>query len=226
MIVSSDSPDTSTDEETPKDSLFQIQIAKKDIPQVNAIYSILSIKDEEDPRNIIVLGIDNEVDYDETTGKVQDYFSGTWVTLQGHLVSMYLEEEAEDYLTYNIPVKLNGEKANIRILYDDKNPDGVILGAWSGIDENTQMPDKNIMKINPGDKIIPQYYYYTTYDDTTGYMDGPELTVGKDPEFKDTDLPAADYLYGFYILDYSQNETYSEYIDLTVDENGEFYIND
>ena len=202
------------------ESLFEIQVAQEDIAKINEIYSVLAMPCDEEGTTVMFLGMDKDVQLDATTGIVKDNFTGLGTTLGGELVSMYIETVGEDYVTYTIPAKLNGESVDIKVLYNEDYPDGVVLGAWRGIDEKTGMPDKNIIDICTGDTIIPQYYYYGIIDDegsyVDGYVDGGSFVVGDELKLEVVELPEDKYLYGFYITDTAQNDCYSEFVTLSI----------
>ncbi|HEY5587252.1 MAG TPA: clostripain-related cysteine peptidase [Ruminiclostridium sp.] len=182
-------------------SLFEIQVAQEDIGKINELYSVLAMPCDEEGNANMFLGMDRNVELDTTTGIVKDNFTGYWTTLGGQFVSMYIETVGEDYSTYTIPAKLNGEKVDIKVLYSEEYPDGVVLGAWRGIDEKTGMPDKDIIDIYTGDEIIPQYYFYGSTDDVggyvDGYVDGGAFVVEDELKLEVIELPDDKYLYGF-----------------------------
>lgn len=196
------------------DSLFGIQVAQEDIEKINELYSVLAVPYDEEGNITIFLGMDMDVELDTDTGIVKENFTGLWTTLNGNFVSMFIDEIGEDYITYTIPAKLNGESVDIMVLYTEEG--GEILGAWRGIDEKTGMPDKNIIEICKGDIIIPQYYYYDSSDDSDGYIDGTPFEVGDELGLEQTELPEGDYLYGFYITDTAQNDTYSDFVTFNI----------
>lgn len=200
------------------DSLFQIQVAKEDIGKINELYSVLAMPCDEEGNTTMFLGMDMDVQLDPNTGIVKDNFTGTWTTLGGQIVSMYIETVGDDYVTYTIPAKLNGESVDIKVLYSEEYPEGVVMGAWKGIDEKTGMPDKDIIDICTGDTIIPQYYFYGSTDegDVDGYVDGEAFVVEDELKLEVVELPEADYLYGFYITDTAQNDAYSEFVTLNI----------
>lgn len=134
---------------------------------------------------------------------------------------MYIDTIIDDnYVTYSIPAKLNGESVDIKVLYSEEYPDGIVLGAWKGIDEKTGMPDKDIINICTRDEVIPQYYYYGVTDDAggyvDGYVDGEAFKVGDELKLEVVELPEADYLYGFYMTDIAQNSNTSEFVEFNI----------
>lgn len=199
-----------------QDERFEVKIKKEDINSIDNIYSVLGKYAEGSTSKVLFLGLDTDVDFDENTGSVKDNFDGTWVTLGGQFVSMFLEEENEEYSLYNIPVKLNGEEVDIKVLYNYKTGKEEVMGAWKGIDEKTGMADKNIIKIKQGDKIVPLYYSYDFNTDKDGMEEGKQFVVGSDIKLEADTLPSGNYLYGFYVVDLAQNESYSEFVDINL----------
>lgn len=136
--------------------------------------------------------------------------------LDGHFVSAEIIEEEEEYNRYLIPARLNGKDVDILAswFWDDSYEEGgyyEVHGAWSGFVEESIMPDKNIMKIKQGDRMIPLFEYYNESTGEEEYLEGDEIIVGEKLVMESVRVPAGDYLYGFYIIDYAQNELYSEF---------------
>ncbi|MDN5344483.1 MAG: hypothetical protein PWQ18_594 [Clostridia bacterium] len=201
----------------PKEDRFQIKIKESDLSRVNMIYSVLGQYYDNNTK-IRFLGMDNDVGFDEKTGIVKDNFNGLWVQLGGHFVSMFLMDENDGKYNYSVPIKLNGEDMDLQIIYDAKTDTTKILGAWGGIDPVTGMSARDIIKLKAGDVITPMFYYYDIVTDKDGDVAGDPFTV-QDPaklELEADFLPPGDYLYGFYIEDIAQNETYSEFVDISL----------
>ncbi|MHB8129922.1 MAG: clostripain-related cysteine peptidase [Mobilitalea sp.] len=196
------------------ESLFEIQVAQEDIDSINELYSVLAVPYDEAGNINMFLGMDMDVELDTTTGIVKENFTGLWTTLNGNFVSMFIDEIGEDYVTYTIPAILNGETVDIMALYTVEG--GIVMGAWRGIDEITGMPDKEIIEIYVGDIITPLYYYYDSSDDSDGYIEGAAFEVGDQLWLEQTELPEGDYLYGFYLTDIAQNDTYSDFVIFTI----------
>lgn len=207
------------DEEAP----FSIQIDPEDLDMIEYINCFLAIYLDEEETEIAILGMDNNVNFDEETGIVSDNFSGWWTGLDGHFVSIEIIEETDDYNRYVIPVLLNGEEVDIVAswFWDDSYEEGgyyEVNGAWRGFIGDSIMPDKNLIKIKPGDSIIPLFEYYDEVTDEDGYLEGDEIIVGDELVIEDVPIPSGSYLYGFYLLDYAQNEVYSDFTVIELEE--------
>lgn len=193
---------------------LQITIAPDDVDRIAEMYSVLATFEDGPDSPLIFLGLDDMVDFDPETGILKDDFTGEWVGLNGHLVSMYTLDVEEEYTRYAIPIELNGTEVDLIVLYNWEEGTTEIIGAWEGIDEETQMPDKNLIKINQGDVITPLFYTYDELTDEEGYATGDTFTVEGSLELSSEVLPAGLYLYGFYISDFAQNESYSDFVEI------------
>ncbi|MCI3923932.1 clostripain-related cysteine peptidase [Paenibacillus sp. TRM 82003] len=202
-------------EEDEYEALYQVSIDENDMADIAEAYSVLATYADGSDSVVMFLGMDDTVTIDEETGTLEDAFWGTWVTLNGHFVSMFLNGYAEDFTEYAIPALLNGEEVDILVNFNYDTGESKIVGAWRGIDEESNMADKNIIKIKKGDRIAPLFYAYDeATDEEDFYLEGETFTVTGELELGETDLPEGRYLYGFYLIDYAQNESYSDFVEL------------
>lgn len=198
---------------------YEVQISPEDVSGIAELYSIVGRYAPGSETKVQILGIDNyDVELDEQSGTIKGYFAGEGAMLNGQYVSLFIADQNEQYTEYSIPVVLNGEEVDIMVLYNDESGETEILGAWPGIDEETNMPDKDLIQLKAGDKITPLYYYYDENSDAEGYDKGTEFVVGEELKMEFAQLPKGDYVYGFYTVDYAQNENYSDMAVVTVEE--------
>ena len=126
------------------------------------------------------LGIDSYFEFDESDDlKIE--FDGTWIAINGNVVRYEVSERTEKYEKGKVPALLNGEWVNLILYWDEKNPDGKVLGA-EPVNEpgSTALFAKGYTQIKKGDKIeflVDYYDYYGNYDDS--YVVG-ELVVADD----------------------------------------------
>ncbi|WP_226666218.1 clostripain-related cysteine peptidase [Metabacillus litoralis] len=204
-----------TDVSAEDDDVFTVQFSENEYENIEHIYSTLGYYIDEDETEILHLGMDNNVIYDPNTGIVKDNFTGYWTGLNGQLVSLNVKEETDAYNRYSIPVVLNGQDVNIIASWfwdDSKEPGGYykIHGAWRGLLPESNMPDKNLISIKPGDEIIPLFEYTNEETDEEGLMEGDAFIVENELILEDVEVPTGAYVYQFYITDYAQNELYTE----------------
>lgn len=159
----------------------------------------------------MLLGRDNDITADWDSGLFTDNFRGVWPIINGFYCSLTLLEENENYNLYSIPVMLNGEKTSLRAAYVfDENGGGAfeVYGAWNGIDGETGMSSRNIVKLKDGDEVTLLFDCYNwdtgetqTYQIGSFTVDGPVLMV-------ESLLYNGDYAYSFTITDIF-GETYT-----------------
>jgi hypothetical protein len=128
----------------------------------------------DDGKGFIDLGLDNVYDYNDDGDLIMEY-DGTWLSLNGRIVSYYMVSDDHYGKTYTIrgrvPALLNGQLVDIILEFTDQNPDGAVLGAQKRYNATTQTATlaKGLLPIVAGDKIdyLCDYYAYDgTYNDT------------------------------------------------------------
>jgi hypothetical protein len=197
---------------------YEVRLDPEVMEQIEQIYAVVAMIVEESESTMIYLGYDHYVDVDWDTGVIRDDFTGEWLMWDGNFVLLDLVMQSDDYIRYAIPAILNGKDVDILVHFDIDSNTFEVLGAWAGIGETSGMPDKNIMKIRPGDVIIPQFYYYDEETEEEGYVDGDAFTVGDTIDLEYDFLPDGNYLYGFSIVDYGGNETLTDFVEIVLEE--------
>ncbi len=198
---------------------FQAIIANNSISRVSEVTSILGKYDKKLDR-MLFLGVDNDPDFNKKTGAIKSEFTQRTAMLNKQFISMLFDYQTNDYMRYKIPAILNGNEVEIIVFYDfsygNESADAEIIGAWSGIDADTGLADRDLVQIKKGDKLTPLYYYYDFKKDTYGYTKGKTITIAKTLSLTDEVLPSGAYMYGFYATDYVGRGTYSNFYDFTV----------
>jgi Clostripain family len=137
----------------------------------------------DDGEGFIDLGLDNVYEYNKDGDLIMEY-DGTWLALNGHIVSYYMETDDRYGETYStkgrVPALLNGQLVDIIIVFDNETPYGKVLGAQVIYDAETQTETiaKGLLDIAAGDKIdfLCDYYTYDgDYSDT--YYLGEQYTA-------------------------------------------------
>ena len=197
-------------------SVYSVTVQPGDADEIAEAYSVVA-RVEPVTGRILFLGMDNDVFYDEQTGELSDGFDGATVTLDGHFVSLFFEDEAEASATYSIPVKLNGTPVDLSVLYDFATDTADVLGAWPGFNPQTGMAARELLPVKAGDRVTPRFFYFDPATDKDGYADGAEFTVGQGGlSLGLADLPPGEYLHGFYVVDLAGNEAYTEFTPLVI----------
>lgn len=158
----------------------------------------------EDGSNIY-LGSDDNINADWDKGIFQDNFNGTWFTMDGEYMNVYLLEQEDDYNVYSSPIKLNGRETNLRFKYDFNKEKYFIIGAYDGTDEYG-MSSRRSTKLKDGDKIT---FIFDTYDAETDVEEDMEMgtiTYTSSTEIIDDSLVDGSYFYYYTFYDVFDNE--------------------
>ncbi len=146
----------------------------------------------DDGEGYIDLGSDNVYEFDDD-GDLLIEFDYTWVTLDGHTVPYYMEEDVSidetTWYTFGyVPAFLNDEEyVEIMIYWDNENPDGYVAG-YRTYTEAGEPAGKGYFQLEEGDTIEWVFDYYTydgDFDDSyvmgdTYQITGDELIVTYD----------------------------------------------
>ena len=157
----------------------------------------------DDGEGYIDLGLDNVYDFTDD-GDLLGEYDGTWLAIDSQVVPYYYTDslyEGDNYtITGRVPVLLNGERANLILVFDNTHPYGYIAGArYDYVDGETQTVAKGITELEAGDKLefLCDYYAYDgTYQDS--YRFGEPMTYTGNHEISNVRLnqkTVASYLF-------------------------------
>ncbi len=222
-LLSKEAPDYSEEiaeiqPEVNDDSDISINLAPEMLDYINEINLTIWSKYEDD--YYIMLGSSSNVDIAED-GKINTAFDGYWAELGGQRACFYEYENYDGTVKYSTPAVLNGEEVDIFAIFNEKYPDGKIIGALPV--SESRVASKYMLPIEKGDKLQLQYYVQlfveneedlAKYDYASTWVDGDEFTVGDD--FKIEIVPVdGQYLYGFWIEDVYADRYYTNFIEIT-----------
>ena len=158
----------------------------------------------DDGEGYIDLGLDNVFDFDDN-GALKGEYDGTWLAINDQPVPYYYMDTVEDgdnyTITGRVPVLLNGERADLIVVFDNDHPYGFIAGARYDYHEGeTETVAKNLTELQLGDTLdfICDYYGYDgSYQDS--YLMGDPMTVTDDMVISNVyiDADAASAVYRF-----------------------------
>lgn len=191
---------------------YEVKINPQDASSLVEVKGILGQYDTGSTSKVRVLGVDyNQVKLNEKTGMIQGKWSGAWPSLAGQLVPMFITNQNTHQITYGVPVKLNGEKMELVVLYNKQTKTYEILGAWRGIDPETGIADRNLNEIKVGDKIVPLYPTIDKKTNQRGTVEGKVFIVHQALNLEWKPLQNNSYLYGFDLTDFAQNRSVSDF---------------
>ena len=136
----------------------------------------------DDGEGYVDLGFDNVFEFDEK-GRLIGDTDRTWLAINGQPVAYYYEDTVDDGVNYTItgrvPVLLNGERANLILVFDNENPYGYIAGARTEyVEGETETVAKGMEELQVGDTLdfICDYYSYDG-EFIDSYFLGEQMTV-------------------------------------------------
>jgi hypothetical protein len=190
--------------------MIEIEIPKNQLNQVADVYSVLGIFLDKEETQTLILGMDNDVDFNKVTGKVRAQFNGSWVTLNDSFVTMDVSDQSDNLIFYNIPALVNGEDADIVAVYDLTTEEYLILGYWNGIEEGGVV-DRDITELVEGDEITPILEVFDEVTGETTYEEGESFIWTDETQLQRTELNPGAYSFGFVVEDFAQNLTYTDF---------------
>ncbi|MBR0373286.1 MAG: peptidase C11 [Mogibacterium sp.] len=155
----------------------------------------------------IDLGLDNIYDIDGN--RLIPETDGTWIAINGQPMAYYhcetLDVSDEEYsIRGRVPVLLNGDRADLIIVFDQDNEDGYIAGATFDYadDETTAIP-KTLEGLAKGDTvefIATCYNYDGTVDDQYVISDPFEIEDPEDIRISNVDVTNSGTVHVMYCL--------------------------
>lgn len=185
-----------------------LQLTEKEWELVHSIELNVFIDDGE---GYIDLGRDNVFEFNEDGDLIVE-FDGTWITLNGQVVSYFMSSydvKGDDYtIMGRVPSLLNGQRVDIMVSFSQDDPYGSVLGANVIYDENLETPNqaKGLVEINAGDKIdfLCDFYSYEG-DFNDSYLLGNQYTATGSWRIENLELTNTDYLMSYKLTDIYDN---------------------
>ena len=185
-----------------------LQLTEKEWELVHSIELNVFIDDGE---GYIDLGRDNVFEFNQDGDLIVE-FDGTWITLNGQVVSYFMSSydvKGDDYtIMGRVPALLNGQRVDIMVSFSQDDPYGSVLGANVIYDENLETPNqaKGLVEINAGDKIdfLCDFYSYEG-DFNDSYLLGDQYTATGSWRIENLELTNTDYLMSYKLTDIYDN---------------------
>ena len=159
----------------------------------------------DDGEGYIDLGIDNTYEFDDDLDLILDY-DKTWIAINGqavHYEFMSNDVDGDSYvITGRVPALLNGERADLILVFTDEDPYGTVAGARTVYGGETDTVMKGLIDIKPGDTLdfLCDYYSYDgEYLDS--YMLGGQMTVEGELTITNVELTGEKALSTFRLTD-------------------------
>lgn len=103
-----------------------------------------------------------------------------------------------------------------------------IVGAWPKPTETDQVTSKEILTIEPGVEITPQFRFVDNETGEAGYLDGDPFVLEGELVFDYEPLGAGDYLFGLEVTSINREVTFSHFVVLGIypEDEEEWYAED
>lgn len=127
----------------------------------------------DDGSGYVDLGLDMIYDFTEDGALIGEY-DGAWFAINGQAVPFYFEETSGNNDSYamsgRVPILLNGDRAELLIVFDSDNEEGYVAGVRRVYDDGeTETVAKSLEALKEGDVIdfVCDYYTYKgEYEDS------------------------------------------------------------
>ncbi len=184
----------------------------------DAIVSAQSILVLFDGDRMLNLGWSDTSSEDFELGLFTDLIDGYWPSIDGHLVHTEVVTQADGYTIYSVPVLLNEEQCNLRVVYDETEQDYTVLGARKGLSDEG-MADKNLIKLKVGDTLT-FLYQQRDLNESGGfrYALGETIPATTETMFYEAPLPPGEYGLMFKLFDAKNQSALSEVLRFGMDE--------
>jgi len=147
----------------------------------------------DDGEGYIDLGLDCTYDFTDD-GDLLGLYDGTWLAIDGQVVAFYYVDSTVDGDNFTIrgrvPCLLNGQRAELLIVFDNDHPYGTVAGARTVyVGGETETVPKNEIELNAGDKIdfLCDFYSYAgRYQNT--YLLGEQMTWTGNEKVSNVDI--------------------------------------
>lgn len=212
-----EAPKTQSEEDMSQLGSYYVELTDDEMAYMSYVYCTLGWYQEDGA--LIDLGFDSDLMIDYETNTIRDNFGGWWTGLNGQPVAVYVMEENEKYVIYNIPVMYNGEKAVVKgaWIWDETYDQGgyyTCNGIYYTNDEYSAPSTKLSITLEKGDAITPIYTTLHAEDGYEGYYEGETFYVDDKGLYLELIwLPVGYYRYGFMFIDNYGNKHYTDYID-------------
>lgn len=182
---------------------------------LQAVYGCLAYYSKEDDI-IVILGKDADIKADWDKGVFRDNFRNVWPALDGHLVSMEITQMDESWYRYAVPVKCNGERVDLEVIYTFADENYKILGARKV--GASGLVDKFLYKLKAGDTLVTLFTAMTISadEDDSQEVEVDTFTLKADSHIEDTDMGDGTFIYLFEMEDVQGNSALSQVASVEV----------
>ncbi len=178
---------------------------------------------DEESDSLWYLGSDFDVNQDDMGTRFWDNYRNVWTTINGNLCMMLALNFTDDYILYTVPVQVNGNATNLRMLYHRDSGEYEVIGTWDGIDSETGMASREVKKLKDGDLVEFVFDAAKMGTGEDASFVGGGFTVNGPVVAEEATLFDGDYYYQYEITDIFGNTHQSDFAVLH-NKNGEISV--
>ena len=178
---------------------------------------------DDESNSLWYLGSDFDINQNDEGTQFSDNYRNVWTIINDNLCMMVALGFTDDYILYTVPVQVNGEATNLRMLYHNATGEYEVIGTWDGIDSETGMSSREVKKLQDGDLVE---FVFDAADLTTGEdasFVGGGFTVSGPVIAEEATLFDGIYYYQYEITDIFGN-TYQSDFAVLESRNGEITV--
>ncbi len=178
---------------------------------------------DEESDSLWYLGSDFDINQDDGGTRYWDNYRNVWTIINGNLCTMVALNFTDNYIIYTVPVQVNGNPTNLRMLYQRDSGVYEVIGTWDGIDSETGMSSREVKKLEDGDLV--EFVFDAAKMDTAedASFVGGGFTVQGPIVAEEATLFDGDYYYQYEITDIFGNTHQSDFAVLH-SKNGEISV--
>ncbi|MCR5084025.1 MAG: hypothetical protein K6A65_00795, partial [Succinivibrionaceae bacterium] len=159
---------------------------------------------------MLALGTDIDFNVDEQGCTYRDNFQGTWAAIGDHYLYLDVAHSDEDTTRYHVPVKIDGKRHYLDIIYDYGQQKYLLLGAREHLEGGAA--DKILRHLRPGDELTTLMPAATiTGDDELREIEFETFRLGEGFAVEDYDTGDGTFLFRYRMTDLKGNKAYSKF---------------
>ncbi len=178
---------------------------------------------DEESNSLWYLGSDFDINQDDSGTRFWDNYRNVWTIINDNLCMMVALNFTDNYILYTVPVQVNGDSTNLRMLYHRDSGEYEVIGTWDGIDSETGMSSREVKKLQDGDLV--EFVFDAAKMDTAedASFVGGGFTVEGPVIAEEANLFDGDFYYQYEITDIFGNIYQSDFAVLH-SQNGEISV--
>jgi len=196
---------------------FELNLGADRAKYLKSVTFALLLNDE-DGIPTVLLGEDADTSEDWEEGVFRDNFRGIWGGIDGNLVYWHVMSITDDYILYEVPLRVNGRLYNLTVAYDIEDAEYKMLSARLDESETGGVQARSEELLSPGDVVSTVFFAIDHGDGDAVLFDNETFSIGRNTVFEETPLPDGTYVFMYMMTDYNDNIYYSDMAELVIED--------